>query len=45
MAPKKTAFSVFLFCHRSDEIDKGKKASSFKELTTKLLPIWKVSSL
>jgi hypothetical protein len=41
MAPKKTAFSVFLICHRSDEIDKGKKASSFKELTTKLSPIWK----
>jgi len=45
MAPKKTPFFVFLACHRSDEIDKGNKPLSYKELTDKLSPIWLVSYL
>ncbi|CAI6354049.1 unnamed protein product [Macrosiphum euphorbiae] len=40
MASKKSAFMVFLNCHRTDEINKGNKAPTFKELCTKLTPIW-----
>ncbi|XP_060868296.1 protein maelstrom homolog isoform X2 [Metopolophium dirhodum] len=40
MAPKKSAFFVFITCHRNEEIKKGNKAPSFLELTTKLSPIW-----
>eukprot|EP00102_Acyrthosiphon_pisum_P013594 XP_008183232.2 PREDICTED: protein maelstrom 2 [Acyrthosiphon pisum] len=40
MAPKRSPFFFFIICHRSDEINKGSKAPSFKELTIKLSPIW-----
>jgi len=45
MAPKKTPFVVFLACHQDEEIKKGNKAPSFKELRAKLTPIWNVSNL
>ncbi|XP_022168009.1 protein maelstrom isoform X2 [Myzus persicae] len=37
---KKSAFLVFLNCHRIDEIKKGNKNPCFKELSTKLTPVW-----
>lgn len=42
---KKSAFLVFLNCHRIDEIKKGNKNPCFKELSTKLTPVWNVSHL
>lgn len=45
MSSKKSPFLVFVDCHRSEEINKGNKALSFKELSIKLSPIWKVSNL
>ncbi|XP_026818394.1 uncharacterized protein LOC113557211 isoform X1 [Rhopalosiphum maidis] len=40
MAPKKSAYFIFLACHRDDEIKKGKKPSNYQELNFKLSPIW-----
>lgn len=40
MPSKKSAFQVFVACHRSDEINKGNKVPKFSELITKLSPIW-----
>ncbi|XP_025203187.1 protein maelstrom homolog isoform X2 [Melanaphis sacchari] len=40
MAPKKSAFFIFLASYRDDEIKNGRKPSNFQQLRTELTPIW-----
>jgi len=40
MAPKKNAFSIFIYNHRNEEIKKGNTPPSFQQLATVLTPLW-----
>lgn len=45
MAPKKSAFRMFMGEYNKNQIAQGKPPTSFKELPWILSPIWSVSNL